>query len=147
MYEPDNDPLQRACVTLLIHGDDLIPDEVTALLGQHPEIGVRKGETFMGRGRVGTAVTARTGMWHFGTGYREPPNINQQVIELLINLPEDADIWTDLTTKYGCSVAVGVYFSDDSWTGGITLQPVALRMLGERGLMIDFDMYAPAASD
>lgn len=141
-----NDPLQRACVTLLINGDDLIPEELTALLGQHPEIGVRKGETFMGRGRPGTAVTARTGMWHFGTGYREPPRIDQQVIQLLTRLPEDANIWTDLTTKYVCYVAVGVYFSDDSWTGGFTLEPVTLRMLGERGLTIDFDMYAPAAS-
>lgn len=147
MNEPGNDPLQRACVTLLINGDDLIPEELTALLGQHPETGVRKGETFKSRGRPGTAVKARTGMWHFGTGYREPPNINRQVIELLARLPEDADIWADLTTKYDCYVAVGVYFTDESWTGGFTLQPVTLRMLGERRLTIDFDMYAPAASD
>ena len=145
MNEPENDPLQRACVTLLIHGDDLIPEQLTALLGQQPETGVRKGQTFYGydvRGRP-----ARTGMWHFGTGYREPPNIDQQITELLVRLPESADIWTALTTKYDCYVAVGVYFSDDSWTGGFQLQPNTLRMLGERALTIDFDMYAPAASD
>lgn len=148
MNEPENDPLQRACVTLLINDDDLVPEVLTALLGAQPETGVRKGEAFMSRGRPGTIETARTGMWHFGTGYREPPDIDQQVTELLRQLPESAEIWADLITKYDCCyVAVGVHFSDDSWTGGFTLKPNTLRLLGERGLTIDFDMYAPAASE
>jgi hypothetical protein len=86
-------------------------------------------------------------MWHFGSGYREPPSIDQQITELLARLPENGDIWNDLTTKYECYVAVGVYFTDDSGTGGFALQPNTLRMLGERGLTVDFEMYAPAASD
>lgn len=145
MNEPNNDPLQRACVTLLVHGDDLNPDELTALLGQQPQQGVRKGEMYYGydaRGRP-----SRTGMWHFGLGYREPPSIDQQITELLARLPETDEVWDDLTTKYECLVAVGVWFTDDSWSGGFTLQADTLRMLGERGLAVDFDMYAPAASD
>jgi hypothetical protein len=138
------DKLQRACVTLLIHGDDLVPEELTALLGRQPEIGVRKGETYFGydvRGRP-----ARTGMWHFGTDYREPPFIDEQITELLGSLSNNFDAWSDLTARFDCYVTVGVYFADDSWTGGIVLQPQTLRMLGERGLAIDFDMYAPGAS-
>ena len=142
-----NDPLQRASVTLLINGDDLVPEELSAILGVHPEIGVRKGETFMGRGRPGTAVTARTGMWHFGTGVREPPNIDEQITEILGSLPDGADLWNDLTTRFVCYVTVGLWFTDDSWTGGLVLEPKTLGMLVERGLAIDFDMYAPAASD
>jgi hypothetical protein len=142
-----NDPLQRASVTLLIHGDDLVPEELSAILGVQPETGVRKGETFMSRGRPGTAVTARTGMWHFGTGYREPPHIHQQIAELLGSMPEGADTWSDLTTRFDCYVTVGAWFMDDSWTGGLVLEPQTLGMLAERGLAIDFDMYAPGASD
>src|SRR5215207_3604280 len=140
-----NDPLQRASVTLLIHDDDLVPEELTALLGREPEIGVRKGETFVAHhGRV---MTARTGKSILGTGYREPPCIDAQITELLGSLPESLDVWSDLTARFDCYVTVGVYFADDSWTGGIVLEAQSLRMLGERGLGMDFDMYAPAASN
>jgi hypothetical protein len=140
-----DDPLQRASVTLLIHGDDLVPEELTALLGREPEIGVRKGQTFVAqRSRV---IIARTGKWILGTGYREPPSIDTQIRELLNSLPAGLDIWSDLTARFDCLLTVGVYFADDSWTGGILLEAQTLRMLGERGLAIDFDMYAPGASN
>ena len=142
-----NDPLQRASVTLLIHGDDLVPEELSAILDVEPEIGVRKGETFNSRGRPGMTVTATTGMWIFGTGKREPPRIDEQIAELLGSLPTSADIWNDLTTKFECHVAVGAWFTDKSWTGGLMLEPKTLGMLAERGLAIDFDMYAPGVSD
>ena len=64
-----NDPLQRACVSLAIHGDDLVPDELSALLGVQPDVGVRKGETFGSRGRPGTAITAATGKWIRASDY------------------------------------------------------------------------------
>ena len=62
------DNLKRASVTLVIHGDDLVPEDLSAILGVQPEIGVRKGETFMSRGRPGWTVTASTGKWFVGTG-------------------------------------------------------------------------------
>jgi hypothetical protein len=142
-----NDALQRASVTLLIHGDDLVPEELTAILGVQPEIGVRKGETFMSGGWPGTTVTASTGKWIVGTGNREPPNIDEQIAELLGSLPEGADTWNDLTTRFDCYVTVGAWFTDGSWTGGLVLGPKTLRILAERGLAIDFDMYGPGAPD
>jgi hypothetical protein len=141
-----NDPLQRASVTLLINDDDLVPEELTALLGREPDTGVRKAESFVAH--HGRLVTARTGMWHLGTGYREPPDIDQQISELLGSLPDSLAIWSDLTTRFECCyITVGVYFADHSWTGGIFLKPQTLLMLGQRGLAIDFDMYAPGASN
>ena len=140
-----NDYLQRASVTLLIHGDDLIPDELTTLLGCEPEFATRKGETSIIRNR-GTVV-ARRGQWHLGTGDREPPCIDQQINELLAKLPDDIALWNSLTERFDCYLALGVFFVDDSWTAGIMLQPKTLYMVGERGLLLDFDMYAPAASE
>lgn len=141
-----NDSLQRAEVSLLIHGDELIPDELTSLLGVQPEIGVRKGETYTRPGHRG-ALTARSGMWIVGSGDREPPKIDEQIAGLLGSMPEDVDVWADLTTRFDCYVAVGLWFTDESWTGGFILEPKTLGMLAERRLTIDFDMYAPAASD
>jgi len=139
-----DDHLQRASVTLLISDDDLVPEEVTALLGCEPNTGVRKGDSFVAHN--GRAITARTGKWHLSTGYREPPNIDQQITELLGSLPDSLAIWSDLTSRFHCYVSVGLYFADDSWTGGFTIEPKTLLMLGERRLAIDFDIYAPGAS-
>lgn len=142
-----NDPLQRASVTLLIHGDDLDPEELSAVLGVQPKIGVRKGESFMSGGRRGMAVTAATGKWIVGTGDRDPPSIDEQIAELLGSLPSGTETWNDLTTRFDCYVTVGAWFADDSWTGGLALEPETLGMLAERGLAIEFDIYAPGASD
>jgi hypothetical protein len=58
------DNLQRACVSLSIDEDDLVPSEVTALLGAEPRLGVAKDETFLAS--HGKYIQARTGMWQFG---------------------------------------------------------------------------------
>ena len=139
------DHLQRASVTLILQGDDLDPDELTALLGRQPKIGTRMGETFIGHN--GRTETASTGKWIYSTGYRVPPDIDGQIGELLDSLPASLSIWSDLATKFDCYVALGIYFAEDSWTGGIYLQPHTLQMLGERGLALDFDMYAAAAPE
>lgn len=138
------DYLQRASVTLLIRGDDLEPAELTAILGRQPKIGVRAGESFEnGNGNI---RTAQTGMWLVSDGYREPTNIDLQICDLLNSMPDSLSIWTDLSARFECLVALGIYFVDESWTAGINLESTTLRMLGERGLSLDFDMYAPAAS-
>jgi hypothetical protein len=42
------DNLKRATVSVLIDGDDLVPAEITTLLGANPRLGVRKDEVFLG---------------------------------------------------------------------------------------------------
>lgn len=136
------DNLERAAVTLVINGDNLVPSEITALLGNQPTLGVRKGERFLAS--HGKEIEARTGMWHFGGEYLSPPDINKQISILLCELTGDLPIWKELTVRFYCSISVGGYFND--WTGGITLMPQTLLLLAERELLIDFDLYAPAAS-
>jgi uncharacterized protein DUF4279 len=137
------DNLQRASATLLILGDNLVPEEVTALLGIEPKLGVRKGEKFLTS--RGSEAQAPTGKWIFGGEYRSPPNLDEQIVQLLSALPSDATIWPPLTSRFDCCLSVGAYFND--WTGGITLEPATLGLLSERTLPIDFDMYAPNAAN
>lgn len=137
------DNLQRASVTLLISGDSLVPDELTALLGELPNLGVTKGETF--RASHGEEIEANTGRWVFGGDWRSPPDLDEQVTELLLALPSGSELWLELTRRFQCWVTVGAYLND--WTGGLTLAPATLKLLAERNLPIDLDLYAPAASD
>lgn len=136
------DSLQRASATLLISGDNLIPDELTALLGGPPKLGVRKGETF--RASHGGEVEAPTGKWFSGGDWRSPPDLDEQIAELFAGLPNDTELWADLTRQFECWLSIGAYLDD--WTGGLTLAPATLKLLAERNLPLDFDLYAPAAS-
>jgi hypothetical protein len=137
------DSLHRASATLLISGDSLVPDELTALLGVQPTLGIRKGETF--RASHGEEIEARKGKWFFGGNWRSPPDLDEQISELLLALPSRTELWVELTSRFECWLSIGAYLGD--WTGGITLAPATLKLLAERNLAIDLDLYAHAASD
>ncbi|MCC6481197.1 MAG: DUF4279 domain-containing protein [Sphingomonadaceae bacterium] len=127
----------------MINGDDLVPDDLTALLGATPRLGVLKNEPFLAS--HGKKIIAQTGMWHFGGDYRDPPNLDEQITELLSGLPSEVDLWGHITRRFNCCMSVGGYLN--GWTGGVTLSPATLKMLFERNLPIDFDLYAPTASN
>lgn len=137
------DALQRAKVSLAIAGDDLDPQQVTGLLEGDPRRGVQKGEAYTGHN--GQQRVARTGIWLFGGDcWDDAPDIGNQITTLLGRLTQDLDIWRSVTNRYESYINVGGHFRD--WTGGLTLEAPVLRLLVERGLNIDFDLYAPAAS-
>ncbi|WP_311268280.1 DUF4279 domain-containing protein [Sphingobium sp. WCS2017Hpa-17] len=137
------DSLQRAVVSLLIDGDDLIPAEVTAILGATPQLGVAKGEAFLAT--HGKMMEAKTGKWQFGGDWESPPNLDRQINDVLCVLTKDMSAWTEITNRFHCYISIGGYFND--WTGGMTLAPNTLKLLSDRSLPIDFDLYAPAVSD
>ncbi len=136
------DALQRAIVTLRIDGDDLDPQEVTHLLGDKPRLGVQKGQRYAGHN--GKEITARTGMWWFGEDWETMPDIGSQIAALLGRLTNDLAIWKSIASRFHCYICVGGHFHD--WTGGLALKPDVLTLMAERGLSIDFDLYAPNAS-
>ena len=136
------DGLARAMVSVSISDDTLVPAEVTTLLGRSPQLGVSKGETFLTSN--GNQRIASTGMWRFGSEWESPPDVNRQIREVFSALTSDMAVWAKITGRYFCYLGVGGYF--DGWTGGITLDPGTSRLLAERNLAIDFDLYAPAAS-
>ena len=137
------DSLQRAKVSVLIADDNLFPSEVTALLGRPPRLGVTKGETFLAS--HGKHIKAETGMWQFGGEWESPPQLDRQISEVLSVLTSDMLVWAEVTNRYLCYLSVGGYFHD--WTGGMTLGPRTSKLLAERNLAIDFDLYARAASE
>jgi hypothetical protein len=137
------DSLQRAAVSVSISGDDLVPSEITALLGEAPALGVCKGEVFLAS--HGKHIEAQTGKWLFGGQWESPSDLDRQITSIFSALTEDIAVWNEVTSRFECYLSVGGYFHD--WTGGMTLQPSTMRLLVERNLAIDFDLYAPAASE
>jgi hypothetical protein len=95
--------LQRASATLLVLGDNLVPDELTALLGVQPNLGAKKGETFRASG--GKDIEARISNWTFGGDWRNPPDVDRQIAELLLALPSDTELWIELTSRFDAGSA------------------------------------------
>lgn len=137
------DNLQRAIVSLMINGDDLVPAEVTVILGASPQLGVMKGEGLLAV--YGKMIEAKTGMWQFGGDWESPPHLDRQISNILSALTDDISVWREITDRFYCYISIGGYLND--WTGGMTLAPDTLKLLSDRRLPIDFDLYAPDVSD
>jgi len=137
------DSLQRSTVSLLIDGDALDPSEISMLLDSQPSLGVPKGDFFLTS--IGKEVQAKTGKWQLNGEWESPSDLNRQISDLLSNLTDDLAVWKNVTDRFHCYISIGGYFND--WTGGFTLEPSTAKLLSDRDLAIDFDLYAPDASD
>jgi len=54
------------------------------------------------------------------------------------------EVWRDLCSRFDAEVYCGVHLQE--WNEGLDISPKSLRMLGERGLRIGFDIYADPES-
>jgi len=84
--------LKRAKACLRIAGDDLLPEEITALLGANPTWAQRKGQEFASRSPSGVRVV-KFGQWRLEAEVTEPEDVNRQVSELLGQLSGDLAVF------------------------------------------------------
>lgn len=131
--------LHESVVSLRFFGDELDPDELTRLLGATPTVGVRKGGTW--KTRTGTPKIARTGSWRLNTDDRSPGNLDAHIADLLAGLTSEIPVWRDLTARFRADVFCGLFMAEIN--EGVPLKPATLHAIGERGLILDLDIYAP----
>ena len=133
--------VHKSRVTLRIMGDDLIPEEITRLLGAPPTHAQVKGEKIIGR-KTGTVRTAKSGMWRLCASDREPEDLDNQVNELLSQLTNDLSVWIDIGKRYKIDLFCGFFMKSSN--EGLTLSAQSLAALGNRGIEAGFDIYGPA---
>lgn len=133
--------ISRTTASLRFFGDDLVPDEITRLLGGRPTDGTRKGDP---NGRVrrsdGIPMRANTGSWLRKVPGQEPSDLELQIRNLLLDLTDDLAIWQKLSSRYAGNVFVGFFMTQVN--EGCSLSPHTLRLLTDRGLALDLDVYA-----
>lgn len=132
--------LHRSVATLRVVGDTLIPREVTALLGAQPSHAQAKGDRLVGP-KTGVVRIAKSGMWRLHASERRPEDLDGQVQELLGQLTTDLSIWADLARRFDLDLFCGLFMEAEN-EGGL-LSPRTLVALGERGIKLDLDIYAP----
>jgi len=131
--------LESSVATLRFAGDDLIPDEITALLGTAPARARCKGATWVGPA-TGRVYTARTGQWMLGADKRTPENLQAQVFEILGQLTDDLSVWQSLR-RYQPDMFCGLFMANRN--DGLSLSPEAMLALAQRGIVLGLDIYDP----
>lgn len=123
-------------VALLISGDDLDPDEMTALLGQVPTSSHRKGDVISVTGRLG-----RSGMWRLAADVSIPGALEAQIDDLLNSVTLDLDRWRAIKARYHIELFCGLFMKQTN--EGLSLSPTLLARVAERGIELGFDIYDP----
>jgi hypothetical protein len=131
--------IAKSVATLRILGDSLIPEEITAIIGSTPTSSYRKGDVKLLPG--GQKIVRKSGMWLLEVRDRAPEDINAQVLEIIDNTTQDLPIWRSLCQRYEVNLFCGLFMGESN--EGISLSVSTLLALGERGIEIDFDVYAP----
>jgi ribosomal protein L19 len=132
--------VKTSTVTLRIYGDDLVPQEITKMLGASPTHPKIKGEKTVGR-KTGKTYIAKSGIWQLGASDREPEDIDGQIREIFSQVSADVSVWRSITKKYRVNLFCGLFMSETN--DGLSISPQSLAVLAERGIELWFDIYTP----
>ena len=131
--------ISQSVATLRIAGDDLIPVQITKLLGCEPDFSHAKNDEIEINNTGNTRIT-NIGMWQIRTKRLKPENIDAQISEIFNKLSPDLSIWKSLNNKYKIDLFCGIFMKEDM--EGMSLSPVSLRTLSDRGIRLDLDIYS-----
>lgn len=131
--------IDRTTATLRVRGEQLDPDQVSALIGKTPTRQSRKGEPVLLPS--GGLRIARTGTWVIETEWVTPGDLDIAVQEIFKGTTPDLSIWLNLSTKYRVDLFCGLLLSEPMQ--GISVSPPTLKLLGERGIELGLDVYEP----
>jgi hypothetical protein len=129
--------LDHSIATLRLFGDDLVPEEITALLGAPPTEARTKGESITSPS-TGNVRIARTGSWRLRATRREPEDLEGQIFEVLDRLSNDLDVWRSLS-RFEPHFFCGIFMRSSN--DGMDLSAKALLALGQRGIGLSLDIY------
>jgi len=135
--------IDHSIATLRFFGDDLVPDEITELLGATPTASCHKGQELIGS-KTGVVRIAKTGSWRLSATRREPEDLESQVFEILDQLSQDLSVWAAVSSRYEPDLFCGIFMGGTN--DGLPLSAKALLALGQRGISLGLDIY-DAGSD
>ena len=128
--------LARSVASLRVSGEELVPDEVSSLLGAVPSGAYARGDQVSTHGPV---RLARHGMWTLQASETAPADLDAQVNELLGLLTSDRRTWHQLADRFAVDLFCG-WFMERS-NEGLWVSPHTLLTLGERRIVLILDIY------
>jgi hypothetical protein len=132
-------PVDRFRVTLRLSGEELDPDQISALLCCAPTRAHRRGLPISAREG---ATIAKKGQWQLTIDSRdgdERDDVEDGVKALLERLPSDPGLWASLTSTYKVDIFCGLFLKSSN--RGFEMSAEISKLLSDRYLNIGFDMY------
>ncbi|WP_421568058.1 DUF4279 domain-containing protein [Stenotrophomonas sp. PD6] len=127
----------HSLAALRLFGDELVPDEISALLGANPTVAHHKGQEIVGS-RTGVTRIARTGSWRLRAADRAPEDLEAQIFEILEQLTHDLSVWDSLG-RFKPNLFCGLFMGSNN--DGISLSAKAMLAIGQRGIALGLDVY------
>jgi len=127
-------PIDACRAHLCLYGDDLIPDDVSAILHLQPTEAHRKGDPSRTPGHV-----YGIGSWVLTCETSSPEEPENALMSLLNQLPNDAELWKDLKSRYEIRITLGLTLL--ARNRGFELSALLLRQVAELGIELGFDIY------
>ncbi|MGV1804126.1 DUF4279 domain-containing protein [Agrobacterium vitis] len=135
--------MRRFRISLRIAGDDLDPDEVTRLLGVAPRLAYRKGDQW--KNPKGNPLIGRTGFWTFHVDDFETDDFEEAIFDLLSRIPVTPDVFQMLARRFKVELFCGLFLDD--YNAGLGLSPAVMKLLAQRDISLDFDIYSFSGSE
>jgi hypothetical protein len=136
--------LERSVAALRIMGDELVPEEISRLLGVEPTSSHERGHQAPS-GPSGRIVTRNSGMWRLHAKETKPENLDWQVSELLGLVTTDLSVWSSIAARFRVDLFCGWFMG--SGNEGVAISPETMVALGQRGIQLSIDIYGPEALD
>jgi hypothetical protein len=141
-------PIEWFVLRLTINSKDLVPDEVTGLVGCDPDDAWEAGKPLLGEDGSIKRIP-KFGHWSVELRPEDTDewDCGEAIMELIHRLPSDIGLWRQLTQRYKVDVTFALLMT--STNEGFVLSPQVLKYLGDRGLTAGFDVYyeEPAAAE
>jgi hypothetical protein len=132
--------LAKSAASLRITGDDLVPEEITKLLGGSPTLAYAKGDKKVGH-KTGKVWIRKGGMWSLSAANRKPEDLDGQIDEILSQLSSDLSIWAEIGKRFKIDLFCGFFMKECD--EGLTLSARSMAALGVRGIEAGFCLYGP----
>jgi hypothetical protein len=117
--------LGSSSAALRVIGDDLVPDEITKLLGCPSTKSQVKGEIVRGSS-TGRERTIKTGMWRLVAADCTPENLDGQVKELLSKLTSDLGVWASIRERFEIDLFCGLFMENTNEGSVISAETLQL---------------------
>ncbi|MGH8036787.1 MAG: DUF4279 domain-containing protein [Stenotrophomonas sp.] len=127
----------QSLAALRFFGDELVPDEISALLGANPTVAHYKGQEIVGS-HTGVTRIARTGSWRLRAADRAPEDLEAQIFEILEQLTQDLTVWASLA-RFKPDLFCGLFMGSSN--DGISPSAKAMLAIGQRGIELGLDIY------
>ena len=127
-------PPDESSFTLAVYGEDLVPSEVTNLLGLQPTRSFERGYR-----RNPTSRPMPHGAWFFEERGQPPRDPDDLARSVLIRFSAAPETWSRVRELYKVQLRVALQMA--SWNRGFAFSPTTLQLIAATGAELGFDLY------